>query len=862
MSMSKIRPAERELRAFVSSIMDDDTLQYRNTAEACLLKSKFLTPWVFENTPASSENLDEFYLRQVREADVVIWIGGDHTSTPVAREINEAIKFNKRLWVFLLPKKTQRDRDTLAIIEAIRQDQRPKWCELPDNDIESFRDAFELTIKDEVTRSFRNDQYWRRPSTLERLSRESRARSVARFKACGLSRNQAYRMYERITDLPVLATPQMPSEGEVSFLIGTLGSGKSFVAEQVYQQLLDQSSSPLGPVPFYINAHHIKNGLKSHILQTNAELGDVTSLGASIVIDQLDDLPVSDTRRLIEDSHTLALAWPKTRILLVSRPIPWLPEGVATTCVREMSLEEAETVLKLMSDIDRSQFIWILPDAVRQSIQRPLFAILIAKYLESQEERLPSSKAKLLGRMVRKAIENAGSESNKSIEQMLRSLAVKLTDGHADVKLTDLTKSISDGNGLLKTHLVYEEFERLDFALPILRQWFAFYAISQREVDIVELTLDTGRLDRWEDVLTTAVELATDQIDDIIEPIVINNPSVASVILDSAFGHLWYGNVNTNLTAESFGRSIRRAMTAFTQGMGPLSRLIAPVNEKGDVKPLGVADLNEGYYKTSWYEGSSDLEEIVVFSSEGSSMTRDWPRSHSCTRIDSPAWAWLDVKEELKWPLEDLIRRYGFPIQNNAFLHESAWYLASSTLDYHSMFGLEFPADELNQVNRWIHKCPPSTLERFSTETLTSTIVFLQEQLNKEAQIRSPWPEPDGSYSNSNWVWGPYSPERLRERIECVLTASLEIYHEIVSTWFITFAGRFPLYSMLPIYLKVYLHVPDIKDKDYSKGPGIRYYFEPTHEERVSKAIVYLDSISDQELREKARKASTATSFR
>lgn len=861
MSPSKIRSAERELRAFISSMINDDLRQYRKSAEECLLNSKFLTPWVFENTPASSEALDDFYLCQVRAADVVIWVGGDHTSTPVVREINEAIKFKKRLWIFLLPEKTQRDRDTQAIIEAVSQNMRPKWCELPDNDIETFIDAFELTIKDEATRSFRNDQYWRRPGALERLSRESRARCIARFTAIGLTQNQANRMIKRISDLPVLASPEFPKEGEVSILVGALGSGKSFVAEKLYQEVLEQSISPMDPVPVFTNARHIDTSLKSYIMEQSREIGDVAAIGASIVIDQVDDLSFYDSKRLYTEALTLAKSWPKTRILIVSRPLRWIRDDVATTCVREMSLEEVENVIELVSDSSRSQLLWILPHALRQSVQRPLFAILLAKYLESNEDQVPISMAKLVRWMVRGAIENTRTESNTTTESILRSLAVKLTDGHANVKLMDLTTSVSDGNGLLNTNLVYEESERLDFALPILRQWFAFDAICRREVDIVELSLDAERLDKWEDVLTTAVELATDQIDDIIEPIVVNNPSVASVILDSAFGHLWYGNVDTDLTAKSFGRHIRRAMTAFTQGIGPLSRLIAPVNERGEVKPLGVAKLENGYYKTSWYEGSSELEEVVGISSEGSSTPRDWPRSHSRTRIDSPAWAWLDVKEELKWPLEDLIRRYGFPIQNNAFLHESAWYLASSTLDYHSMLGLEFPADELNQVYRWIHKCPPSTLERFSTETLTSTLVFLQEQLNREAQICSPWPEPDGSYTKSNWVWDPYSPERLRERIECVFTASLEIYHEIVSTWFITMAGRFPLYSLLPVYLRVYLHVPDFKDKDYSKGPSIRYYFEPTHEESVSKAVVYLDSISDRELREKARKASTSTTF-
>ena len=420
---------------------------------------------------------------------------------PVIREINEAITCNKRLWIFLLPQYKKRDEGTKTIIEAVRRNQGPKWCELDDYDIETFEKTFELTLRDELTRAFRNGSHWRRLGSLELLTRESKARCLARFRASGLTRNQANRMFKRVSDLPVLASPEFPKEGEVSLLVGTLGSGKSFVAEKVYQEVLEQSMSPMDPVPVFTNAHHIDTSLKSYIIEQSREIGDVASIGASIVVDQVDDLPVYDSNRLYMEALTLAKSWPKTRILLVSRPLPWIRDEVITSCIREMSLEEVEIVIELVSDSIRSQLLWILPHALRRSAQRPLFAILLAKYLESHEDQVPISKAKLFSWMVRQAIKNAGSESNSTTESMLRSLAVKLTNGYTNVKLTDLTSSISDGNGLLNTHLVYEESERLDFALPISRQWFAFNAICQKEVDIVELSIDAERLNKWEDVI-------------------------------------------------------------------------------------------------------------------------------------------------------------------------------------------------------------------------------------------------------------------------------------------------------------------------------------------------------------------------
>ncbi len=846
MSSSKIRPAEKPLAMFVSSVMDDDLQPYRDTAES-LINSRFLTSWVFEYTPASSESLDESYLRHVRNADFVIWIGGEKTSNPVKREVNEAIIHQKRLLVFLLPANT-RNAGTEEIIETISSNKGPKWCKLDDRNIETFEEALDYTIQDEFARAIRNDHSWQRIGTLERLNRDSRARSLSRFMASGLSRNQANRMFKKVSDLPVLASPELPKEGEVSLLVGTLGSGKSFTAEKVYQEVLDQSRSPLAPVPFYITARHVRNGLDSYIKQLNPELGDVTSIGASIVIDQIDDLPNSDSRRLYEEALALTLSWPKTRVLLVSRPQPWSRDCVATTHVREMSLEEVETVVELVSDSIRSQLLWIMPHALRRSVQRPLFAILLAKYLESNEDQVPISMAKLLDRMVREAVENAGTESNQSIEKMLRSLAVKLTDGHADVKLTDLTIPISDRNRLLNTHLVYEESERLDFALPILRQWFAFDAICQKEVDIVELSLDAGRLDKWEDVLTTAVELATNQIDDIVEPIVVNNPSVASVILDSAFGHLWYSSPDSDLSADTFGKHIRRAMTAFAKGIGPLSGLIAPVNEQGEVKPLGVAKLNEGYYKTSWYEGSSDIENVVGVSSEDDLAISDWPHIFSRTRIDSPAWAWLDVKHQLRERLEKLLNCYGFPIRNTFFLHESAWELASSALNRHSQLEPQVSSDEMNDVLRWIQKRPSTMLRQFSPETVVLAATYLQGLIDKNRPLRAPWPGPDQALSSSKWVWELYSPERLRKRLQRVLSASLEMYQEIVSKWFITMSNRFELFSLNPVRLVGYLYVPEGKTSDLRSEPSVTFYFEPIRGHVSSSVDIFLGSIPLAEL--------------
>ena len=121
---------------------------------------------------------------------------------------------------------------------------------------------------------------------------------------------------------------------------------------------------------------------------------------------------------------------------------------------------------------------------------------------------------------------------------------------------------------LTGTQLVNLSPDGLDFALPILRQWFAFAALMEGEIPVEYVAGDPARLDRWTDVIATAVELAPDEaaLDHLLVPIARSSPGVASLVLavlDEAVEEAVRDGEVGSVPVEGIGTQLRQAMSAF-----------------------------------------------------------------------------------------------------------------------------------------------------------------------------------------------------------------------------------------------------------------------------------------------------------
>jgi hypothetical protein len=90
-------------KVFISSILNrslEDLTAERNIARQVIESYDFLKPWAFEVAPASFEDLDESYLRNVDDSDIFIVIVGAQATNPVAAEIQRARQRNKPILAF------------------------------------------------------------------------------------------------------------------------------------------------------------------------------------------------------------------------------------------------------------------------------------------------------------------------------------------------------------------------------------------------------------------------------------------------------------------------------------------------------------------------------------------------------------------------------------------------------------------------------------------------------------------------------------------------------------------------------------------------------------------------------------------
>jgi len=116
--MERVLSGEQPLLVFISSVMRLELASARELAVETFGRAPFLSPWAFEFTPASSEPVDQGYLRKVREADFVVWLVGRDVTQPVQNEIREALRADRRLLVFLLPTDS-RDSGTDALLQEV-----------------------------------------------------------------------------------------------------------------------------------------------------------------------------------------------------------------------------------------------------------------------------------------------------------------------------------------------------------------------------------------------------------------------------------------------------------------------------------------------------------------------------------------------------------------------------------------------------------------------------------------------------------------------------------------------------------------------------------------------------------------------
>jgi len=800
--------------------MDAELKDARDTVFGVLSKPRFLAPWMFERTPASPDPVAKTYLRHVREADLVIWIVGSATTSPVQDEVREALANARRILAFLLP--ATRSPDAERLIEEVRP--HAKYDQLASS--EDLEESLTLALGDFLAEAVRNTPRPNRLVLIEGQLYRSRARHISRFLAAGLPRTDAERLADDTT-VGRRATLSAHPDRPVTILVGDVGSGKSLLLDRWYSDALSALKGGFSSrLPVFLDAWEGESNLRDEVERVANGLGDPQRHGVSLFIDGLDEVPVTAASRIIEGARQLAFSWPRSSVVLATRLSPARGPSEEILSVPPLSVEEIGAIARAVNphalNVLSSLF---LSESIREAAERPLFALLLGILSTGDAADHVRTKADLIREFVGRALGHA-SRPAQVLQEGLGRLAAVVLDHGGRVPVSDLGATV-DIQSLLETRLVILERDgTLRFSLRIFAEWFGAIALARGLVDPKTLATDSRRLERWHYAVVVLIGGFSDtDVSAVFSPISASDVGFASRCVREAVPR-FEEKRGTDLSAEECGKRIRAATESWIKGLGPVAARLPMVSE-GRLRPLGTA-VSDGRLTTSWYLGARSREEVFPLPiGEGWSAYREESRSGSRTSRPPAysAWAWRWSNDDIVESLSRLVKTRTLEAFTPVERRENFWRTARLAHGGGALLRSPIPLAPLHERLEalrnvgWINGEPVDLVE------LREEISVRRER--GETTLHPPWSGPDRSPGVSRWLWSDYSPAALLSAAAGVYAGAAEIYEALVTAWFGSLRERLRHAAMLPAVVKGRLLVRTSENSDTYSPPILWLQWHP-----------------------------------
>lgn len=829
--MPRVVPGEHQLVAFVSSVMDRDVedLDWARQATFAALNSKtFIRPWMFENTPASSERVDDAYLKKVREADLVIWLLGSEVTDAVQREIREARTSNRRLLVFRLPASPPTER-----ADALLREVKPYTKYLQVSAKDDLADLIDLSLADEITRAFRSDASLGREATLDLVKRASRARCVSRFQAVGVSRDAAM----ALADDPAVGSPRAGStpttEKPFVLLIGDVGAGKSLTADKVFQRHVAAfEGDPSEPIPVFLLAETV-TCLRTAVIKEAEALGDVRVSGAAVVVDAADEGRFDAVSKLVSEARELTLAFPHTTVLLTSRPLDTTRQLEERTAMSPLTEGEADALIsrvagRRVAPCRHKQF----PESVLEALGRPLFSILLGLELRENTARTPKSPADLVRSMVDRCLPGARHGDNDRAD--LRRLACAVTDLDGGFVSVASVFGMEWPRRLLESRLLtLRENDLIGFSLKIISEWLAAEALAVGSAPFPEMLESPVRIFKWIEPLKLLIStFQFDTVSAVLAPLAETYPAVAFQVVSEGVPQvdLWPHEGPAATPLGRCGIQLRQTMEAWIRGLGPTSALAAPLLEDGRLAPLGVSidGTTAETISAGWYMAPDPMPDVFALPAAPEMLQlgrRAGMRIRSARPVARPAWPWRWTLEDVRYRLARVMKERELPLRDGLLLQERCWRDALLLCSRGSFSSSPLPLDDLEcQVLRhastqrlWINN------QRLDVAALRRMV----ERLKGEGLgvLESPWPAADRT--SGRQVWSGFSRGRLLERTTAIFAAAFDGYASLTQAAFPTLVNDLKRFAILPARFLGRLVPAGDESTNISRGPQLFSFLDP-----------------------------------
>lgn len=810
---SALRASERPLKAFLSSVMRGRLNGARQVVVDTLDATPFLSAWAFEFTPPSPEPADDTYLRHVREADFVIWIAGAEISRPVANEIREALAFRRQLIIVRYGTEV-RTAACQALLEEVGL--AAKYADARDDD--ELARAIELAVGDQIARALRGEPSLGRLARIEELGRASRSRCVVRWRAAGLPRDLAAELASQ-THVGAPPPETVPTPGKpVVLLTGELGAGKSICAERQHQAVISRLlSGDSGVLPVWLLASDAAGNLRRAVQEACADLGHPSIQGAAVVVDGLDEAGTDVAASLVMEARELAEDWPNTTVVLTTRPREYVDLLEERAEMPQLSQEEAWSVAAAAAGEPMPEAVLRgLPEVVKVSARRPLFALLVGLWHRDARGQGPRSQADLLAFLGERALKRAG-ENAFSVLTALGVATVRRELGR--VPAHELGRA-AELRSLRESGLVTETDRGIAFGLPVLAQWFAAQALLEGEVHTATLCADPEDIDLWRDPIAIAV--ATGTYEDsvrLLSPLAEAIPGFAFKVLGTSLAGLGPGgNAGSWRTA---GERIREALSALAGAVLPLGSRALPIGDDGRVLPMAIAS-DEEHVTTAYYDArvlvnpGEPKPDIFPFPDDVGFFDAGWEWRGMRGGIPGPgaAWPWRWARDVIRDDLGHELKRRRLPLGDESPLAvEEEW---EAVIDFTNSVPLTIERIAIGPILDELED-RLTELERDAAKLdvpiggSTFAVVggrdhdqyWLRDRLRAArgrglTELTRPLPGPDQVDSSGGFIDEAFSDERLVAYATRLYEAAIEAYLALVESQLPRLCDRMALATTFP----------------------------------------------------------------
>ena len=806
--------SETDLLVFISSRQSIELEQARRDAESAVDGFPNCRVWAFESMPASSEPPHEYYLRAVSNADFVIWLVGQETPPAVVDEIQTCISVEGRLLAFMLPTET-RDEQTRQLVETIKESAYATWrnVDAPTD----LKDEIQSALSDGINRLVRSPEPPGRKHRLKELHRESLARCRQSLTILGVADDVAH----EIALDPSVGYELMVPTGGHQLVIGDQGVGKTLAVERLFQNAIcDALGDSSKPFPIFVRARDLSGPLRDYVESVTRGYSFPTVQGALVVIDGLDEVGTANANRLLGEIVPYVEANPNVTAMVATRPLP----GLAFSGKRiDVPVLDEQGVLQLTSKVAgrpvelRELRSWV--PSLQDAAKYPLFAIMIGAELRKDSHIAGMNASQLVDRIVQSALHRAG-DNQDEMDGLLQDLAVKAVSGGGGIASSDIHPKRLVRSRLVDSRLVREEFGKIDFALPILREWFAARALVEKRVSLVDIQ---PIADQWIFPIAIAINSENEDLGQhLIAGLAKSDPGLAGQVQEEV-GSSWFAtDTERELPTETdleIGQEIRRAMEDWANGLGALMPVIGPVTHDGSVSTLGI-ETNSRMVYTAWYGGMEQLKPVVELPKHSDPFSGqydpEWSQWSGRTISPTREWPWAITKDMLVHSLSEHIGSRRFALQSTDAIRELTFDFARSV----TARGFATPERvEVSEVLRYIDGDAAKwvSLRVGDSLYLAEDIQLIRRYLVKcqadgEEFILEPWPGPNKArpMGRSSWGWyETFTEQQLLERTRAIYAAALRIYTSIVDNWFPVFSNRLRLKCVLPVRLEGRLFIPN-----------------------------------------------------